>query len=102
MARWVRLLPFSRSPDNRLREGHHTKVVDLFKKMMKGDEQGLGAVVPDYVTFSVVASACGKLGNIQNAKEVHGILVERNIPIDNQLEAALISMYSNCGNQKAQ
>ena len=77
------------------REGHHAKVVELFKAMMLKED--IGGLNPDGVTFAAVFSSCGKLGDLEKAQDVHDILISRNVPIDDFLETALISMYSKCG-----
>ena len=61
------------------------------------DDMKASGVLPDRMTLLVALPICGDLGLHSKGVELHSYLIERDIPVDDYLAAALISMYSKCG-----
>ena len=74
-----------------VKQGNSKKALALFDEMLSAGNH------PDTTTCSVVLSACGDIGALPRGKEIHSLIIKRGIPIDDLLGAALISMYSKCG-----
>ncbi|XP_030491816.2 putative pentatricopeptide repeat-containing protein At3g15930 [Cannabis sativa] len=72
--------------------------VRRFDESMKLFEEMMGkGVLPTSVTFSLVLSACSKLKDLDNGKQVHRYLKESGIVPNLVLENALMDMYAACG-----
>ncbi|KAF4348666.1 hypothetical protein F8388_026993 [Cannabis sativa] len=72
--------------------------VRRFDESMKLFEEMVGkGVLPTSVTFSLVLSACSKLKDLDNGKQVHRYLKESGIVPNLVLENALMDMYAACG-----
>ncbi|KAM6585968.1 hypothetical protein CsatB_012970 [Cannabis sativa] len=72
--------------------------VRRFDESMKLFEEMVGkGVLPTSVTFSLVLSACSKLKDLDNGKQVHRYLKESGTVPNLVLENALMDMYAACG-----
>ncbi|XP_020597884.1 pentatricopeptide repeat-containing protein At1g77170-like, partial [Phalaenopsis equestris] len=49
------------------------------------------------MTMLSVASACGALGEIQLAEQIHRCAIQARVPQDTMLSNSLIDMYAKCG-----
>ncbi|KAL3512063.1 hypothetical protein ACH5RR_024780 [Cinchona calisaya] len=54
-------------------------------------------IEPDGFTFASTVTACAKLGALDHAKWVHGLMIEKRIQLNYILVSALIDMYAKCG-----
>ncbi|XP_023748443.1 pentatricopeptide repeat-containing protein At5g50990 [Lactuca sativa] len=63
----------------------------IFKKMLSSN------IEPDKFTFSSIITACARVGALDQAKWIHGLLTEKRIELNFILSSALIDMYSKCG-----
>ncbi|KAL2462292.1 Pentatricopeptide repeat-containing protein [Abeliophyllum distichum] len=54
-------------------------------------------IEPDGFTFASVVTACARLGALNHAKWVHGLMIEKRIEVNYILSSALVDMYSRCG-----
>ncbi|XP_021911265.1 pentatricopeptide repeat-containing protein At5g50990 isoform X2 [Carica papaya] len=63
----------------------------FFRKMLRS------TVEPDKFTFASAIKACARLGTLNHALWVHGLMIEKTIEMNYILGAALIDMYSKCG-----
>ncbi|KAJ0966820.1 hypothetical protein J5N97_023737 [Dioscorea zingiberensis] len=54
-------------------------------------------LVPTNCTFSIVLSACGKVGDLNRGRLVHGQMIKSEGRHDLRLHNALLDMYSSCG-----
>ncbi|KAG8373077.1 hypothetical protein BUALT_Bualt12G0133200 [Buddleja alternifolia] len=52
---------------------------------------------PDQRIFTTILTACGRVGNLDIGKVVHGFISESNIVIDSHLHSALLNMYASSG-----
>ncbi|XVF08584.1 hypothetical protein REPUB_Repub07fG0015900 [Reevesia pubescens] len=74
-----------------VRNAQFEDALGLFREML-----GLN-VEPDKFTFASVMTGCARLGAINHALWVHGVLTEKEIELNAILSSALIDMYSKCG-----
>ncbi|KAK3441436.1 hypothetical protein EUGRSUZ_B01821 [Eucalyptus grandis] len=68
------------------------RAVLVFREVLKRD-----AVAPDEVTFSSALSACGNNGGSEFGRQVHGLVVKRNLMISSYVKNSLLDMYCKCG-----
>ncbi|KNA21571.1 hypothetical protein SOVF_041960 [Spinacia oleracea] len=54
-------------------------------------------IEPDEFTFSSVIAGCARLGVLDHALWIHGLLAEKEIALNGILLSAIIDMYSKCG-----
>ncbi|KAJ9566318.1 hypothetical protein OSB04_002284 [Centaurea solstitialis] len=71
--------------------GLFSNVLPLIEEMKRSN------IKPDQKIFSTVLSACGRAGNLEFGKAVHGFIVENKVVVDYNLRCALIIMYAGCG-----
>ncbi|XP_020597577.1 pentatricopeptide repeat-containing protein At1g77170-like, partial [Phalaenopsis equestris] len=71
--------------------GHSSQAIDLFIRLRRTGE------TPDDMTMLSVASACGALGEIQLAEQIHRCAIQARVPQDTMLSNSLIDMYAKCG-----
>ncbi|KAG9141080.1 hypothetical protein Leryth_001588 [Lithospermum erythrorhizon] len=74
-----------------VKQGFFKKALAFFREMLDSN------IDPDGFTFSSVITACARLGALDHAKWIHGLMGERRIELNYILSAALIDMYSKCG-----
>ncbi|GLT25008.1 hypothetical protein SLA2020_001650 [Shorea laevis] len=60
----------------------------------------LGSVTPNDVTYLGLLVACSGLQELQEGRQIHGLLWKLGIQSDLCIESALKDMYSKCGNVK--
>ncbi|KAI3802572.1 hypothetical protein L1987_30710 [Smallanthus sonchifolius] len=74
-----------------VRNARFDEAFRFFRKMLSSNME------PDKFTFSSVITSCGRVGALDQAKWVHGLLTEKGIELNFILSSALIDMYSKCG-----
>ncbi|KAK9069853.1 hypothetical protein SSX86_010249 [Deinandra increscens subsp. villosa] len=74
-----------------VRNARFDEAFRFFRKMLSSNME------PDKFTFSSVITLCGRVGALDQAKWVHGLLTEKGIELNFILSSALIDMYSKCG-----
>lgn len=67
------------------------EALNTFREMLRMN------IEPDGFTFSSTVAACAKLGALDHAKWVHGVMIEKRVELNYILSAALIDMYAKCG-----
>ncbi|XP_057447379.1 pentatricopeptide repeat-containing protein At5g27110-like [Lotus japonicus] len=72
-------------------EGNFFKALDLFSKMRES------YVEPDAITFTSILGACSQLAALDNGKEIHKLITERNLENNEVVMTALFDMYAKCG-----
>ncbi|WJX09795.1 choline-phosphate cytidylyltransferase [Trifolium repens] len=72
-------------------EGKLFEALALFSKMRQS------FVVPDAITFTSVLAACSQLAALEKGKEIHILIVERNLGNNEVVMGALLDMYAKCG-----
>ncbi|KAJ7539126.1 hypothetical protein O6H91_11G077500 [Diphasiastrum complanatum] len=72
-------------------QGSGLEVLQLFKVMK---DEGID---PDGVTFVSVLKACGSMGDLENGKLVHTMVLKRKLGSDVYIGATIIDMYAKCG-----
>ncbi|GKU85323.1 hypothetical protein SLEP1_g3 [Rubroshorea leprosula] len=60
----------------------------------------LGSVTPNNLTYLALLVACFGLQELQEGRQIHGLLWKLGIQSDLCIESALKDMYSKCGNVK--
>ncbi|GLT32212.1 hypothetical protein SLA2020_068950 [Shorea laevis] len=55
------------------------------------------AFEPDGVTIACVLSACAQLGQLEAGKEIHNLIVEKEIELNRFVLNGLVDMYAKCG-----
>ena len=75
--------------------GSWVEVLVLFKRMMCEGVRG------DYISMVIVFSACGKIGEGNFGKLVHGYVIKAGIEPALSLSNALLSVYTKCGEMHA-
>lgn len=78
-----------------VRNARFDEALMLFDDMLRSN------VEPDKYTFASVITGCARLGALGRAVWVHDLIVEKKIELNFILIAALIDMYSKCGDIKA-
>eukprot|EP01018_Ginkgo_biloba_P030250 Gb_03345 [translate_table: standard] len=71
--------------------GHANEALKLFCLMQ------LGGVKPDSDVIAMVLPACAHLANLQQGKEIHGIIIRNGFDSDIFVGSALVDMYCKCG-----
>ncbi|KAH0450992.1 hypothetical protein IEQ34_021684 [Dendrobium chrysotoxum] len=71
--------------------GHSSKALSLFTQLRRTGE------IPDEMTLVSIASACGTLGDILLAEQIHGCAIQARTTLDTKLSNSLIDMYAKCG-----
>ncbi|KAL9690542.1 hypothetical protein QQ045_010944 [Rhodiola kirilowii] len=69
----------------------HNEALALFHQMVNSE------IRPNEVTMVSVLSAIASLGTLNDAKWAHEYITRSNIPMNDNLYAALIDMYAKCG-----
>ncbi|KAJ0989763.1 hypothetical protein J5N97_008119 [Dioscorea zingiberensis] len=72
--------------------GLDDEALDLFQKLFK---DGMEC---NYVTFASLLTALSGLAALNYGRQVHGLVIRREIPFYVVLQNSLIDMYSKCGN----
>ena len=91
---WTAIMRAHAKEEGRNNNQHQQKVLDLFEEMLAR------GITPTADTLLPVLSACGELGDVVRGSKIHhSFIIERGIHIDDVLGAALISMYSKCGEE---
>ncbi|XP_010553501.1 PREDICTED: pentatricopeptide repeat-containing protein At3g22690-like isoform X1 [Tarenaya hassleriana] len=67
------------------------RALHLFRKMRE-----TGEVHPNEFSFDSVIRACGRLGNLQEGRIVHALLLKYGFESDDMVGAALIEFYCEC------
>eukprot|EP01018_Ginkgo_biloba_P030201 Gb_04420 [translate_table: standard] len=71
--------------------GHPTQALKLLSHMQR---EGMK---PDSVTMASVLPACGRVGALQQGKEIHDYVITSGIESDVFVSSALVDMYAKCG-----
>ena len=76
--------------------GHASEVMGLFLELRKN------GILPDDVTMLSVASACGSLGDLDLAQQIHKCVLQARFRRDDAsmsllLQNSLVDMYGKCG-----
>ncbi|KAF5808531.1 putative tetratricopeptide-like helical domain superfamily, DYW domain-containing protein [Helianthus annuus] len=74
-----------------VRNARYDEAFRFFRKMLNSNME------PDKFTFSSIITSCGRVGALDQAKCIHGLLTEKRIELNFILSSALIDMYSKCG-----
>ncbi|XP_059642791.1 pentatricopeptide repeat-containing protein At5g50990 [Cornus florida] len=74
-----------------VKNSHFREAFSILQEMLSSN------VEPDGYTFSSVITACARLGALDHAKWIHGLMIEKKIELNYILCSALIDMYSKCG-----
>ncbi|XP_058724901.1 pentatricopeptide repeat-containing protein At5g27110 [Vicia villosa] len=72
-------------------EGKLFEALGLFSEMRQS------SVEPDAITFTSVLAACSQLAALEKGREIHNLIVERNLGNNEVLMGALLDMYAKCG-----
>ncbi|XP_072973108.1 pentatricopeptide repeat-containing protein At2g22070 [Typha angustifolia] len=75
--------------------GLDLKALEFFHQMLKDP-----SMTPDNFTFTSVLSACANLGMLKAGKQIHACIIRTELPYNEQVGNALISMYSKSGGVK--
>ena len=75
--------------------GQPEEALSLFQNMQQE------CLKPDKITFMNVFKACGSLGYLSQAKEMHALSEKHEFEFDQYLENTLIDAYGKCGDVKA-
>ncbi|KAI5062696.1 hypothetical protein GOP47_0023235 [Adiantum capillus-veneris] len=78
-----------------LQHGHAKEALNLFQEMKEDCH------VPDRITFLNVLKACGTLGYLDQAKQIHKSAENFCVEFDLFLNNTLIDMYAKCGDVDA-
>ncbi|KAM0946492.1 putative tetratricopeptide-like helical domain superfamily [Dioscorea sansibarensis] len=73
-----------------LRMGNYVEVLKLISQMRKG------ASVIDFVTLIIGLNACSRIGDVKLGREIHAMLVRMGCDLFENVQNALITMYSRC------
>ncbi|CAK8569969.1 unnamed protein product [Lathyrus sativus] len=69
----------------------------LFEALGLFGEMRQSSVEPDAITFTSVLAACSQLAALEKGREVHNLIVERNLENNEVVMGALLDMYAKCG-----
>ncbi|TKY46727.1 Pentatricopeptide repeat-containing protein [Spatholobus suberectus] len=72
-------------------EGKLFEALGLFSEMRKS------YVEPDAITFTSVLAACSQLAALEKGKEIHNLIIEKNLDNNEVVMGALLDMYAKCG-----
>ncbi|PHU17190.1 Pentatricopeptide repeat-containing protein [Capsicum chinense] len=77
--------------DGYVKDGEYGEALEVFERMrvegIKGNE----------VTMVSVLGACAHLGALEQGREMHGYIVENELPMTLVLRTSLVDMYAKCG-----
>ncbi|KAK9109013.1 hypothetical protein Sjap_017073 [Stephania japonica] len=76
--------------NNKMEQG-----LQMFHSMMRS------GLVPTNSTYSMVLSACSKLGDYDNGRIIHAHVIKQDQPPDLPLQNALVHMYSSCSDTES-
>ncbi|OMO50594.1 hypothetical protein CCACVL1_30358 [Corchorus capsularis] len=71
--------------------GFCEEALEMFKKMQSEGFE------PDEVTLTSVLSACAQLGKLDVGKEIHHLIMEKRIKVNQFVLNALLDMHAKCG-----
>ncbi|KAK6277202.1 hypothetical protein POUND7_017525 [Theobroma cacao] len=71
--------------------GFCEKALEMFRKMQSEGFE------PDEVTITSILSACAQLGELDVGKEIHYLIKEKGIVVNQFVLNALLDMYAKCG-----
>lgn len=75
--------------------GRSSNAIDFFIKLRRiGD-------IPDDMTMVSIASACGGLGDIRLAEQIHACAIRARASLDTKLCNSVMDMYAKCGRTDA-
>ncbi|CAO2826932.1 unnamed protein product [Amaranthus hypochondriacus] len=74
-----------------VKNSRYEEAIGLFKDMC------LSNIEPDEFTFSSVIAGCARLGVLDHALWIHGLLIDKRIVLNDILLSAIIDMYAKCG-----
>jgi len=69
----------------------------LFDALRLFGEMRQSFVEPDAITFTSVLAACSQLAALEKGREIHNLIVERNLGNNEVVMGALLDMYAKCG-----
>lgn len=69
----------------------------LFDALRLFGEMSKSFVEPDAITFTSVLAACSQLAALEKGREIHNLIVERNLGNNEVVMGALLDMYAKCG-----
>lgn len=72
--------------------GQWDEAIQLFKEMC------LATVKPNHISMAILMSACGHLGALEIARQLHGFLEKSCIEMNCYVFNSLVDMYAKCGN----
>ncbi|CAJ2639572.1 unnamed protein product [Trifolium pratense] len=72
-------------------EGKFFEALGFFSEMKKSYAE------PDAITFTTVLTACSQLTALEKGKEIHNLIIERNLGNNEVVMGALLDMYAKCG-----
>ncbi|XP_061357673.1 pentatricopeptide repeat-containing protein At5g27110 [Gastrolobium bilobum] len=72
-------------------EGKFFEALGLFCEMRES------YVEPDAITFTSVLAACSQLAALEKGKDIHNLIIERNLENNEVVMGALLDMYAKCG-----
>lgn len=72
-------------------QGKFFEALGLFNEMRQSH------VEPDAITFTSVLAACSHLAALEKSKEIHNLIIERNLQNNEVVMGALLDMYAKCG-----
>ncbi|KAK1415367.1 hypothetical protein QVD17_31148 [Tagetes erecta] len=67
------------------------EALDAFAKMQ------LDGFEPDEVSFASALSACAQLGSLEAGKELHNMIIQKRIKLNQFILNGLVDMYAKCG-----
>ncbi|KDP45214.1 hypothetical protein JCGZ_15079 [Jatropha curcas] len=82
---------FTAMIDGLVRNGELNRALEIFREMQRLD------VRPNEVTIVCVLSACSQIGALELGRWVHSYMGKCKIELNHFVGAALINMYSRCG-----
>ncbi|XP_076948527.1 pentatricopeptide repeat-containing protein At5g19020, mitochondrial-like [Bidens hawaiensis] len=71
--------------------GQPDKAIQLFHEML------VNGIKPNEVTMVSMLSSVASLGSLELGKRAHEFIIHNSIPINDNLNAAIIDMYAKCG-----
>ncbi|KAH7441229.1 hypothetical protein KP509_03G029700 [Ceratopteris richardii] len=72
-------------------QGEYSTAFKMFERMSQD------GIKPNEFIFSCLASACGKLKNLQRANFLHDQIIKNGVETDTVLGNTLVGMYTDCG-----
>ncbi|KAK9072690.1 hypothetical protein SSX86_009125 [Deinandra increscens subsp. villosa] len=68
-----------------------SEALDAFSKMQSDGFE------PDEVSFASALSACAQLGSLETGKQLHNMIIQRGIRLNQFILNGLVDMYAKCG-----